>query len=64
MTHPERKGLLNPLFKYTRGEETDIRKTFEKERKRIAAQKRTRSLDLTLGVLPSDPKKIISDGSW
>ena len=35
MTKPtERKGLLNPLFKYVRSDETDIRRTFARERER------------------------------
>lgn len=49
----ERKGLLNPLFKYTRSEDTDIRRAFAREYQRLAR------LALTGGVipLPIQPKK-------
>ncbi len=32
--------ILDPSFKYTRAVETDIRKTFARERKRIAEQRK------------------------
>lgn len=64
-------GILNPRFKYTRAEETDIRRSFRKEKARLAKDRERaetqwaadclrEDLDPLAGVVPL----IISDGTW